>query len=196
MTNIEKCKAALAQGLRVQFSAFSGHWVTLGETPSFGADDEDYRIHPDDEHKFAAPAATPAKHTNLSTRTINGRTYTHRTSVGGICRIICRNFISTHPVVVAVLREDGTEITAFYKSEYDLTPGTDPAFDVDWPKVAIDTPFWVRTGGDGTWQARHFAGMHDGFIQAWDNGLTSHTATTGLSHWREARLTKPEGFPK
>jgi hypothetical protein len=196
MTNIEKCKAALAQGLRVQFSAFSGHWVALGETPSFGDPDEDYRIHPDDEAKFVKPGATPA-HTNLSTRTINGRTYTHRLD-GSLCRILCTNFWGRYgsDLAVAVLDlAEGFELMTTVKSER-LTPGTDPAFDVDWSKVAIDTPIWVLTGGDGTWHARHFAGMHGGLIQAWDNGLTSHTATTGFSHWREARLTKPEGFPK
>ena len=194
MTNIEKCKAALAQGLRVQMLCIGkdgAQWEQrLGLV--FTGSDCDYRIHPDDESRFVDPSATPAKHQNLSTRTINGRTYTHRTSVGGICRIICRDLISTHPVVVAVLREEGSEITALYKSEDSLTPGTDPAFDVDWSKVAIDTAIWVRETDSGEWLPRHFAGMRHGYVQAWDDGLTSHTSTSGFSNWVQARLTKPE----
>jgi hypothetical protein len=189
MTNIEKCKAAMAQGLRVQLRGSDDLWFTFSVL-DFDGEADRYRIHPDDEARFVAPAATPA-HTNLSTRTVNGRTYTHRLD-GDLCRVLCANFGGRGVgLAVAVLDPaDGFELVASAKAER-LTPGADPAFDVDWSKMAIDTPIWVRTGGDGTWQARHFAGVHDGFIQAWDNGLTSHT-TTGFSRWKEARLTKPE----
>jgi hypothetical protein len=189
MTNIEKCKAALAQGLRVQ--VFTGHWLHHAGHP-WMLDDKNYRIHPDDEAKFVEPGATPA-HTNLSARTINGRTYTHRLD-GSLCRILCTNFWGRYgsDAVVAVLDPaDGFELVGYAKFA-DLTPGTDPAFDVDWSKVAIDTPIWVQTRDGSKWKPRHFAGVHGGYVQAWDDGLTSHTATTGASHWKGARLTKPE----
>jgi len=189
MTNIEKCKVALAQGLRVQ--VFTGHWLHHAGH-SWMLDDKNYRIHPDDEAKFVEPGATSPNHINLSTRTINGRTYTHRTRVGGICRIICRDLISTHPVVVAVLREEGSEITALYKSEDGLTPGADPAFDVDWSKVAIDTPIWVRNSAEDPWKTTHFAGAKDRQVRTFSCGATSHSTDGHFVYWNYASLTKPE----
>jgi len=194
MTNIEKCKAALAQGLRVQMLCIGedgAQWEQrLGIV--FTGSDSAYRIHPDDEARFVAPAATPTKHQNLSTRTINGRTYTHRSSMGGICRIICRDLISTHTIVAAILRGDGTEITALFKSEDSLTPGTDPSFDVDWSKVAMDTPLWGHGWLQPTWRPGHFAGLDpQGRVTVFDGGRTSHT-TAHTTAWQEARLAKPE----
>jgi hypothetical protein len=191
MTNIEKCKAALAQGLRVQHGGSGIGWLTMSVL-DFDGPENCYRIHPEDERKFVDPGATPAKHQNLSTRTVNGRTYTHRTSVGGICRIICRDLISTHPVVVAVLREEGSEITALYKSEDGLTPGVDPAFVVDWSKVAIDTPIWVRDEEGKPWIRAHFAGVDSCRILTFYGGRTSHSSNNAPMGWGRARLTQPE----
>ena len=194
MTNIEKCKAALAQGLRVQMLCIGeddAQWEQRLGLVFTGADC-DYRIHPDDEAKFVEPGASPAKHTSLSTRTINGRTYTHR--VGEyLCRVVCTDYLAGDADVVAVALdpEDGREFVCTVTLK-NLTPGTDPAFDVDWSKVAIDAPIWVRETDADEWLPRHFAGTRVGYVQAWDDGLTSHTSASGLSNWVQARLTKPE----
>ena len=192
MTNIEKCKAALAQGLRVQIQTYQEIWVTRSGY-SFSDEEHRYRIHPDDEARFVAPAATPAKHQNLSTRTINGRTYTHRCGTR-LCRIVCTDIAHASGVTLAVALlcdDEATESLLCTKPHF-LTPGTDPAFDVDWTKVAIGTPIWGRRSRQPTWQPGHFAGLDSqGRVTVFDGGRTSHT-TAHTTVWQEARLTKPE----
>lgn len=64
-----------------------------------------------------------------------------------------------------------------------------------WANLALDTPVWVKDKHDAEWVARHFAGvLRTGKPTTWINGLTSHSASTGVSttSWDEMSLTKPE----
>lgn len=47
--------------------------------------------------------------------------------------------------------------------------------EVDWTKVEVDTPIYVRGAGDIKWFPRHFAEYKNGEVYAWRNGNTSHT---------------------
>jgi hypothetical protein len=191
MTNIEKCKAALAQGLRVQHCNID-HWHTMAVL-DFDDVPNRYRIHPDDEAKFVEPSATPARHVNLSTRTINGRTYTHRCGTS-LCRIVCADIahVSGVTLAVALLCDDEATESVLCTKPHFLTPGTDPAFDVDWSKVAIDAPLWGHGSHQPAWQPGHFAGLDSqGRVTVFDGGRTSHT-TDQTTIWQAARLTKPE----
>lgn len=58
---------------------------------------------------------------------------------------------------------------------------------VDWSKVPIDTPVLVRDYGENPWQRRHFAGMKNGKLMAYDNGKTSWSGTT-ISSWNFMEL--------
>ena len=47
---------------------------------------------------------------------------------------------------------------------------------VDWKKVAVDTPIYVRENPSDEWQKRHFASFRDGKIHVFSHGMTSWTA--------------------
>lgn len=47
---------------------------------------------------------------------------------------------------------------------------------VDWSKVAVDTPVWVRYYSNSKIHRRHFKEFKDGTVCVYPNGLTSHTA--------------------
>jgi hypothetical protein len=46
---------------------------------------------------------------------------------------------------------------------------------VDWNKVEVDTPMWMRTFGEGPWHKRHFHKFEGGRVHYWPNGCTSFT---------------------
>lgn len=46
---------------------------------------------------------------------------------------------------------------------------------VDWSKVEVDTPMWMRTFGEGPWHKRHFHKFEGGRVHYWPNGYTSFT---------------------
>ncbi len=63
--------------------------------------------------------------------------------------------------------------------------------EVDWSKVAVDTPIYVKNDGDQKWTPRHFAAYENGNILAWRLGWTSFTKmerdkTTTV--WKFAKL--------
>lgn len=60
--------------------------------------------------------------------------------------------------------------------------------EVDWSKVLVDTPIWVRESEKTGWHPRHFAKFEDGFVYAWDNGATSFTADDASTMWNYAKL--------
>lgn len=67
--------------------------------------------------------------------------------------------------------------------------------EIDWSKVPVDTPIYVKREGEQDWQPRHFAGIVDymGKVRAWGNGRTSFTAPEGYTiPWDCAKLA--EGF--
>lgn len=60
--------------------------------------------------------------------------------------------------------------------------------EVDWSKVAIDTPILV-SNNDVDWTIRHFAKYADGKVRAWVNGNTSYT-TDRMFSWEYAKLVE------
>lgn len=58
--------------------------------------------------------------------------------------------------------------------------------EIDWSQVPIDTKIEVSTDGD-YWIPRHFAGLMNNRVTAWDDGCTSYTQTSS-SYWNHARL--------
>lgn len=63
---------------------------------------------------------------------------------------------------------------------------------VDWSKVAVDTPIYVRAYKGNTWEKRHFAFFKDGKVYAWLSGVTSWTAenTNYVFSWKDAKLAE------
>jgi hypothetical protein len=61
---------------------------------------------------------------------------------------------------------------------------------VDWSKVPVDTPIWVRDNEELDWFPRHFARYEDGKVFAWDEGKTSFTVTSKYESfpWKYAKL--------
>lgn len=66
---------------------------------------------------------------------------------------------------------------------------------IDWSKIPIDTPIFVRDSENAKWEKRHFAGIENGRVFAWDNGFTSWT-TKIKTTWKFAKLAEPEKFMK
>ena len=64
--------------------------------------------------------------------------------------------------------------------------------EIDWYKVAVDTPILVSDRKDATWCKRHFAKYEDGKVYAWDLGKTfwTTTAPTKITAWRYAKLAE------
>ena len=62
--------------------------------------------------------------------------------------------------------------------------------EVDWSKVAVDTPILVSTNGQD-WIHRHFAEYRDGRVYAFDGGVTSWTSNIGTG-WEYAKLAEPQ----
>ena len=65
---------------------------------------------------------------------------------------------------------------------------------VDWSKVAVDTPIFVRDSEKVMWRKRHFAKYENGIVFAWENGLTSWSAysSSDISAWKMAKLAESE----
>ena len=63
--------------------------------------------------------------------------------------------------------------------------------EIDWYKVAVDTPILVRDSEDEEWQRRHFAKYENGLIYVWIYGYTSWTVPNGItSAWTYAKLAE------
>ena len=63
--------------------------------------------------------------------------------------------------------------------------------EVDWSKVAVDTPILVRNGEDEEWIKRYFAEYENEIIRAWDSGCTSWSAKYATA-WKYAKLAESE----
>lgn len=69
---------------------------------------------------------------------------------------------------------------------------------VDWSKVPVDTPIFVKEYYNGRWVKRYFAKYEDGKIYAWDNGTTSWSAdndSNKCSSWAYAKLLDDPCIP-
>ena len=64
--------------------------------------------------------------------------------------------------------------------------------EVDWSKVEVDTPIFVRDSEDENWYKRHFAKYKDGVVYAWCNGATSWTTEEHGVMWNYAKLAESE----
>lgn len=63
---------------------------------------------------------------------------------------------------------------------------------VDWSKVAVDTPIYVREHENNAWEKRHFAFFKNGKVYSWLSGVTSWTAEdkNDVFSWRYAKLAE------
>lgn len=62
---------------------------------------------------------------------------------------------------------------------------------VDWSKVAVDTPILVSANGR-KWIKRYFAKLQDGEVYAWDDGVTSWSAShkNCTTAWPNAKIAE------
>lgn len=63
---------------------------------------------------------------------------------------------------------------------------------VDWSKVPVDTPVWVRDRESDPWRPRYFAGVIGGLVHTWNGGSTSWSSDDGTSDWAQAKLVKED----
>lgn len=63
---------------------------------------------------------------------------------------------------------------------------------VDWSKVPVDTPIYVRDRESAPWKPRHFAGIIGKNVQAWHDGTTSWSSGGSASSWKYAKLAKED----
>lgn len=65
--------------------------------------------------------------------------------------------------------------------------------EVDWSKVAVDTPILVSMNEEDWryWSRRHFAEYRDGMVSAFNNGATSWTSNE-KTRWTYAKLAEPK----
>lgn len=63
---------------------------------------------------------------------------------------------------------------------------------VNWSKVPVDTPIYVRAYESNAWEKRHFAFFKDGKVYAWLSGVTSWSAedTNDVFSWNYAKLAE------
>ena len=67
--------------------------------------------------------------------------------------------------------------------------------EVDWSKVAVDTPILVRNSDNEEWHKRYFACYENGTIYAWVSGRTSWAAIDNddVCAWKYAKLAEVKG---
>lgn len=63
---------------------------------------------------------------------------------------------------------------------------------IDWSKVPVDTPIYVREHENNTWEKRHFAFFKNGRVYAWLSGTTSWTNNDpdATFSWKYAKLVE------
>jgi hypothetical protein len=65
---------------------------------------------------------------------------------------------------------------------------------VDWSKVPVDTPIYVRCRSSDEWEKKHFAKFENNYVYAWNDGKTSWSTTNGSTMvWEHAKLAESEG---
>lgn len=64
---------------------------------------------------------------------------------------------------------------------------------VDWSKVPVDTPIYVRCRSSDEWEKKHFAKFENNYVYAWSDGKTSWSTTNGSTMvWEHAKLAESE----
>lgn len=64
---------------------------------------------------------------------------------------------------------------------------------VDWSKVPVDTPIYVRCRSSDEWEKKHFAKFENNYVYAWNDGKTSWSTTNGSTMvWEHAKLAESE----
>lgn len=61
--------------------------------------------------------------------------------------------------------------------------------EVDWSKVAVDTPILVKDSMESDWLKRYFAKYEYNLVYAWADRKTSHT-TDSTAYWYYAKLAE------
>lgn len=66
--------------------------------------------------------------------------------------------------------------------------------EVDWTKVAVDTPILVRDVENRDWTRRYFAKFENGRVYAWTDGTTEWSAEKNdrITGWKYAKLAEQE----
>lgn len=64
--------------------------------------------------------------------------------------------------------------------------------EVDWSKVAVDTPILVREDENQAWKRRYFMRFENGLVYTWINGRTSWS-TRFVEAWNYAKLAGEVG---
>ena len=89
----------------------------------------------------------------------------------------------------------------FYSTNYSCTHNVREWLDseyvappVDWSKVAVDTPIFVRDSEANEWRKRYFAKYDNGRVYAWAGGATSWSAerSSNVNVWKMAKLAESE----
>ena len=62
--------------------------------------------------------------------------------------------------------------------------------EIDWSKVAVDTPILVKDSENNNWFKRHFAKYENGKVYAWSDGGTSWSCDNGTVDWKYAKLAE------
>lgn len=94
---------------------------------------------------------------------------------------------------------NGEEGCSLNSKKWLVSEYKDPAENVDWSKVPVDTPVLVRDYETDKWNPRYFAGINeDGNIIAFDSGATSwsddgENLTVDL---KQAKLSNPDDLKK
>lgn len=64
---------------------------------------------------------------------------------------------------------------------------------VDWNKIPVDTPIYVRCCSGDKWEKKHFAKFEDNYVYAWRDGKTSWSTNNGsIVVWEHAKLAESE----
>ncbi len=64
---------------------------------------------------------------------------------------------------------------------------------VDWSKIPVDTPIYVRYRSSDEWEKKHFAKFENNYVYAWSDGKTSWSTTNGSTMvWEHAKLAESE----
>lgn len=61
---------------------------------------------------------------------------------------------------------------------------------VDWSKVSVDTPIWVKHSEEDLWRKRHFAKYENGIVYTWYGGATSWSSSGDRTGWEMAKLAE------
>lgn len=83
----------------------------------------------------------------------------------------CVGLVLTKPNVEAMVYFDHEGVDQYGQKTIEEVPA------VDWSKVKMDTPMWMRTFSSAAWYKRHFNKFENGRVHYWPNGYTSFTCS-------------------